>query len=109
MLAACTWNGAARDPPLCSGVEGAAQQTDKNDGRGLAQLFVRWYRAVYVKSEQDHRMKLLLNARRLLKRKLLELKKRRWSVTQGLGLMDDSRVQRSPFVQCIRARTPMIP
>jgi transposase len=79
-------------------------KTDKNDARGLAQL-VRsgWYRAVHVKSEQSHRMKLLLNGRRLLKRKLLDIENDIRQSLKVFGLIDESRVQRSSFVQRIRA------
>jgi Transposase len=49
-------------------------KTDKNDARGLAQL-VRsgWFKTVHVKSEESHRLKLLLAHRRTLKRKLLDI------------------------------------
>jgi transposase len=42
-------------------------KTDKNDARGLAHL-VRsgWYRPVHVKSEESHKLRLLLGHRRTL-------------------------------------------
>jgi hypothetical protein len=58
---------------------------------------------MHVKSEQSHRIKLLLNSRRLRKRKLLHIEN---DVSQSLNvfaLMDKSRLQRSSFVQRIRA------
>ena len=62
-----------------------------------------WYRAVHVNSEQSHRMKRLLNGRRLLKRKLLDIENDVRQSLKVFGLLDDSRVQCSSFVQRIRA------
>jgi transposase len=49
-------------------------KTDKNGARGLAHL-VRsgWYRPVHIKSEESHKLRLLLGHRRTLKRKLLDI------------------------------------
>ena len=49
-------------------------KTDKNDARGLAQILrTGWYRPVYIKSDEAYRMRLLLTARRNLKRKFLDI------------------------------------
>jgi transposase len=56
-------------------------------------------------------MKLLLNGRRLLKRKVLDIENDVRQSLKVFGLMDDSRVQRSSFVKPIRAlvaHDPMI-
>jgi transposase len=49
-------------------------KTDINDARGLAQL-VRsgWDRTAHVKSDESHKLKLLLARRRTLRRKLLDI------------------------------------
>ncbi len=55
-------------------LEAQRNKTDKNDARGLAQLVrTGWFRSMHVKSEQSHRLKLLLTSRRLLKRKLVDI------------------------------------
>lgn len=49
-------------------------KTDKNDARGLAQILrTGWFRPVYIKSDEAYRMRLLLTARRNLKRKFLDI------------------------------------
>lgn len=49
-------------------------KTDKNDARGIAQILrAGWFRPVYIKSDEAYRMRLLLTARRNLKRKFLDL------------------------------------
>ncbi len=79
----------------------AAQRnkTDKNDARGLAHL-VRsgWFRTVHVKSEDSHRLKLLLVHRRTLKRKLMDIENEVRQSLKAFGLMVGPRVQRSSFV-----------
>lgn len=49
-------------------------KTDRNDARGLAQMMrTGWFRKVHVKSDQSHRIRVLLANRRLLKRKFLDI------------------------------------
>jgi transposase len=49
-------------------------KTDRNDARGLAQILrTGWFQPVYIKSDEAYRMRLLLTARRNLKRKFLDL------------------------------------
>lgn len=78
-------------------------KTDKNDARGLAQL-VRsgWYKTVHVKSEDSHRLKLLLAHRRTLKRKLLDIENEVRHSIKALGLMVGRRVQRGSFAERVR-------
>jgi len=78
-------------------------KTDKNDARGLAQL-VRsgWFRAVHVKSEASHRLKMLLNGRRLLKQKLMDIENEVRQSLKVFGLITGPRIQRTSFVQRTR-------
>lgn len=83
-----------------------------SDARGLAQL-VRsgWFRSVHVKSEQSHRLKLLLTSRRLLKRKLVDIENEMRQSLKSFGLLLGPRVQRSSFDQRVRdlvAHDPLI-
>lgn len=49
-------------------------KTDRNDARGLAQILrTGWFQPVYIKSDEAYRLRLLLTARRNLKRKCLDL------------------------------------
>jgi transposase len=49
-------------------------KTDKNDARDWRIWCGRgWYRPVHVKSEENHKLRLLLGYRRTLKRKLLDI------------------------------------
>jgi transposase len=49
-------------------------KTDRNDARGLAQILrTGWFQPVYIKSDEAYRMRLLLTARRNLKRKFLDI------------------------------------
>jgi transposase len=83
----------------------AAQRnkTDKNDARGLAHL-VRsgWYRPVHVKSEESHKLRLLLGHRRTLKRKLLDIENEIRHSLKVFGLMVGPRAQRSSFEARVR-------
>lgn len=78
-------------------------KTDRNDARGLAQL-VRsgWFKTVHAKSEESHRLKLLLAHRRTLKRKLLDIENEVRHSIKALGLMVGRRVQRATFLSRIR-------
>jgi transposase len=78
-------------------------KTDKNDARGLAHL-VRsgWFRPVHVKSEESHRLRLLLTHRRTLKRKLLDIENEVRHSLKVFGLLLGPRVQRGSFVTRIR-------
>jgi transposase len=50
-------------------------KTDRNDARGIAQVMrLGWYRAVHVKNIDMQKMRTLLTSRKLLKRKLIDLK-----------------------------------
>jgi hypothetical protein len=59
--------------------------TEKNDGRRLAHLARSgWCQPVHVKSEESHKLRLLFGHRRALKRKLLDIERRRsflWFMT----------------------------
>lgn len=49
-------------------------KTDRNDARGLAQILrTGWFRPVHIKSDEAYRLRLLLTARRNLKRKFLDI------------------------------------
>ena len=78
-------------------------KTDKNDARGLAHL-VRssWYRPVHVKSEESHKLRLLLGHRRTLKRKLLDIENEVRHSLKVFGLMVGPRAQRTSFEARVR-------
>lgn len=49
-------------------------KTDKNDARGIANIIrTGWYSTAYVKSDEAHKLRLLLTHRRALKRKAIGL------------------------------------
>lgn len=49
-------------------------KTDRNDARGLAHILrTGWYRSVHIKSDESYRLRLLLTARRNIKRKFLDI------------------------------------
>ncbi|MGD9713225.1 MAG: transposase, partial [Thermomicrobiales bacterium] len=49
-------------------------KTDRNDARGLAHILrTGWYRSVHIKSDASYRLRLLLTARRNIKRKFLDI------------------------------------
>jgi transposase len=83
----------------------AAQRnkTDRNDARGLAQIVrAGWYRTVHVKTEESHKLKLLLAHRRTLKRKLLDIENEVRQSLKVFGLMVGRRVQRGSFEARVR-------
>lgn len=49
-------------------------KTDRNDARGLAHILrTGWFRSVHIKSDASYRLRLLLTARRNIKRKFLDI------------------------------------
>jgi transposase len=53
---------------------GQRNKTDRNDALGIAQILrAGWYKTAHVKSDEAHRMRLLLGHRRALKRKAVDL------------------------------------
>ena len=87
-------------------------KTDKNDARGLAQLVrTGWFRPVHVKSEESHKLRLLLGHRRTLKRKLLDIENEVRQSLKVFGLMVGPRAQRTSFEARVRelvAHDPLI-
>lgn len=78
-------------------------KTDRNDARGLAHLVrTGWFRPVHVKSEDSHRLRLLLTHRRTLKRKLLDIENEVRHSLKVFGLLLGARVQRSSFETRVR-------
>lgn len=78
-------------------------KTDKNDARGLAQLVLSgWFKTIHVKSEESHRVKVLLAHRRTLKRKLLDIENEVRHSMKAFGFMLGRRVQRASFMQRVR-------
>jgi len=57
-----------------SALSAMRNKTDKNDARGLAQILrTGWFRPVHIKSDESYRMRMLLMARRNMKRKFLDI------------------------------------
>jgi transposase len=53
---------------------GQRNKTDRNDAFGIAQILrAGWYKTAHVKSNEAHRLRLLLTHRRALKRKAVDL------------------------------------
>lgn len=68
-------------------MEAQRNKTDRNDARGIAQMMrTGWYRAVYVKSPESQRLRMLLANRRLLKRKLIDIENHIRGTLRAFGL-----------------------
>lgn len=77
-------------------------KTDRNDARGIAQLMrLDWYRAVHVKSVETQKLRTLLSNRKLLKRKLIDMKNHIRGALRTYGLRV-GRVGRGEFDARIR-------
>ncbi len=62
-------------------------KTDRNDARGIAEMMrLGWYRAVYVKSPESQRQRMLLSNRKLLKRKLIDIENHIRGSLRAFGL-----------------------
>jgi transposase len=62
-------------------------KTDRNDARGIAQMMrVGLYKPVHVKTERSQRLKVLLTARKVLKRKLLDIEADLRGILKNFGL-----------------------
>jgi len=78
-------------------------KTDKNDARGLAQILrTGWFQPVYIKSDEAYRMRLLLTARRNLKRKFLDIENAIRHSLKAFGIKLGA-VSRSRFETAVRA------
>lgn len=99
-------DGAAREPACGDGLNIQRNKTDRSDAHGLAQLVrIDWFRPVHVKSEESHRLRLLLTHRRTLKRKLLDIENEIRQSLKVFGLLLGARVQRGSFVTRVRELT----
>lgn len=59
---------------MASALSAMRNKTDRNDAQGLAQMMrTGWFRRVHVKSNESHRLRVLLSNRRLLKRKFIDI------------------------------------
>lgn len=59
---------------MASALGAMRNKTDRNDALGLAQMMrTGWFRKVHVKSDESHRLRILLTNRRNLKRKFLDI------------------------------------
>jgi len=81
-------------------------KTDRSDAYGLAQLVrTGWFRAVHMKGQESHRLRLLLTHRRSLKRKLLDIENEIRQSLKVFGLLRGARVQRGSFETRVRKLT----
>lgn len=79
-------------------------KTDRNDARGLAQMMrTGWFRQVHVKSDDSHRMRVLLGNRRMLKRKFLDIENAIRGTLKVFGVKMN-RTTRGRFEEDLRAR-----
>ena len=63
-----------RDEAHAGGAEGADQQDDRNDARGIAQMMrVGLYRPVHVKTLRSQKLRMLLTHRKLLQSKAIAI------------------------------------
>jgi transposase len=68
-------------------LEAQRNKTDKNDARGIAQMMrMGWYCPVHVKSPESQRIRVLLNNRRLMKRKLIDIENHIRGTLRAFGL-----------------------
>ncbi|TPD59341.1 IS110 family transposase [Emcibacter nanhaiensis] len=68
-------------------LEAQRNKTDKNDARGIAQMMrMGWYCPVHVKSPESQRLRVLLNNRRTLKRKLVDMENHIRGTLRAFGL-----------------------
>ncbi|MEO1121009.1 MAG: IS110 family transposase, partial [Pseudomonadota bacterium] len=59
---------------MASALSAMRNKTDRNDAKGIAQMMrTGWFREVHVKSEESHKLRILLANRRMLKRKFLDI------------------------------------
>ncbi len=59
---------------MASALGAMRNKTDRNDARGLAHMMrTGWFRQVHVKSDNSHRLRILLTNRRMLKRKFIDI------------------------------------
>ncbi len=69
-------------------LEAQRNKTDKNDARGIAQMMrMGWYCPVHVKSPESQRLRMLLNNRRLMKRKLIDMENHIRGTLRAFGLL----------------------
>lgn len=77
-------------------------KTDRNDARGLAQILrTGWYRSVHIKSDASYRLRLLLTARRNIKRKFLDIENTIRHSLKAFGIKLNT-VSRSRFEAKVR-------
>ena len=59
---------------MASALGAMRNKTDRNDAKGIAQMMrTGWFREVHVKSDDSHKLRLLLANRRMLKRKFIDI------------------------------------
>ncbi len=86
-----------------SALNAQRNKTDKNDARGLAQILrTGWFRPVHIKSDESYRMRLLLTARRNMKRKFLDIENAIRHSLKAFGIRL-GKVSRGRFEAKVRA------
>lgn len=89
---------------MASALGAMRNKTDKNDARGIAQMMrTGWFRAVHVKSDESHRLRILLANRRILNRKFLDVENAIRGTLKVFGVKM-TRTTRGRFEQDLRAR-----
>ena len=86
-------------------------KTDRNDARGLAHILrTGWFRPVHIKSDESYRMRLLLTARRNMKRKFLDIENtvRHSLKAFGIRLGQVSRGRFEAKVRALLADDPVL-
>ena len=77
-------------------------KTDRNDARGIAQVMrTGWFRFVHVKSPESQELRLLLNHRKTLQRKTLDLENEVRGTLKAFGLKV-GKVSRGRFAARVR-------
>jgi transposase len=77
-------------------------KTDRNDARGIAQVMrTGWFRFVHVKSPESQELRLLLNHRKTLQRKTLDLENEIRGTLKAFGLKV-GKVSRGRFAARVR-------
>lgn len=94
-----------------SALSAMRNKTDRNDASGLAHILrTGWFRPVHIKSDESYRMRLLLTARRNMKRKFLDIENtvRHSLKAFGIRLGQVSRGRFEAKVRALLADDPVL-
>lgn len=89
---------------MASALSAMRNKTDRNDAKGIAQMMrTGWFREVHVKSDESHKLRLLLSNRRMLKRKFLDIENTIRGTLKVFGIKT-GHISRGQFEPQLRER-----